>query len=270
MTDAIITATTHEAAALAALAARTGDTPPADGFTGSIGPEDFKLPRRIFNQKKGQDAAGARLQPDMFFDPISKVTCRKINAILLHSHTTRAWTTYNNDEEETNYICTSEDCITGTMQATGATRRCLGCPDAQWRAVGKKRVLNCSKSHHVLAVDLLSQEPFVITFRRTSESVIVNHVQSHHHAKAVIQGRKANMPLHWRHVELSLALAENGNYAVPVIRPTGVSTPAEVDACEATLDAYRSIITRAATADVPAAGGGADTSFNTEQWDREA
>jgi len=267
MTNAITVATPDDVEALAALAALAGDVPQSDGFSGSIGPEDFKLPRRIFNQKKGQDAAGARLQPDMFFDPISKVTCRKIDAILLHSHTTRAWTTYNNDEEETTYLCTSEDCVTGTMQATGVQRKCQGCPDAQWRAQGKKRVLNCGKSHHVLAVDLLSQEPFVITFRRTSESVIVNHVQSHHHAKAVIAGRKANMPLHWRHVELSLALAENGNYAVPVIRPTGISTPAEVDACEATLDAYRSIITR--TSDAPAADAG-DTSFDTSKWDKEA
>jgi hypothetical protein len=267
MTNAITTTPPDDVAALAALAARIGDGPQADGFTGSIGPEDFKLPRRFFNQKKGVDAAGARLQPDMFFDPISKVTCRKIDAILLHSHTTRAFTKYNNDEEETTYICTSDDCVTGTWQANGAQRKCQGCPDAQWRAEGKKRVLNCGKSHHVLAVDLLSQEPFVITFRRTAESVIVNHVQSHHHAKLVQSGRKINMPLHWRHVELSLALAENGNYAVPVIRPTGMSTPAEAEACEATLDAYQSIITRA-VAESPTAGG--DTSFNTEQWDREA
>lgn len=270
-----------EAAALAALNASVdGDGEVYDGFSESMGADQFRLPRRMFNQSKGVDADGERLKPDVFYDPISQRTAKTIDAILILEHTTRAFTTYDEDTEETTYICMSNDCVTGIEQAINRPRPCKGCPDAVWKKNAKgKRSVNCDESYNVLAVDMATREPFVIVFRRTSASAIRTHVQRHHFGKRELaDGRKANMPLYWRQVRLSLELSENGKYAVPVIDVTGVTDPVTADACRETLEAYRSMLTRAEDhakdAAAPAAaanaanGGAPNTNFDPEDFDR--
>jgi hypothetical protein len=248
-----------------------------------MGADQFRLPRRMFNQSKGTDADGERLKPDVFYDPVSQKSAKTIEAILILEHTTRAFTTYDEDTEETTYMCMSNDCVTGIEQATNRTRTCKGCPDAVWKKNAKgKRSVNCDESYNVLAVDITTREPFVIVFRRTSAAAIRTHVQRHHFGKRELaDGKKTNMPLYWRTVRLSLELSENGKYAVPVIDVTGFTDPATADACRETLEAYRTMLTRAedhskeaaapmATAAVAHAanGGGAPTDFDPEDFDR--
>jgi hypothetical protein len=270
-----------EAAALAALNASVEGDEVYDGFSESMGSDQFRLPRRLFNQSKGTDVDGNRLVPDVYYDPISQRSAKTIDAILIMEHTTRAFTTYDEDTEETTYICMSNDCVTGIEQATQRPRTCKGCPDAAWKKNAKgKRSVNCDESYYVLAVDMATREPFVILFRRTSASAIRTHVQRHHFGKRELpDGRKANMPLYWRRVRLSLELSENGKYAVPVIEVTGVTDPATADMCRETLDAYRSILTRAedhskaeaapaAAANGGGGGGAPNTSFDPEDFDR--
>ena len=267
-----------EAAALAALNASVEGDEVYDGFSESMGSDQFRLPRRLFNQSKGTDVDGNRLVPDVYYDPISQRSAKTIDAILIMEHTTRAFTTYDEDTEETTYICMSNDCVTGIEQATQRTRTCKGCPDAAWKKNAKgKRSVNCDESYYVLAVDMATREPFVILFRRTSASAIRTHVQRHHFGKRELpDGRKANMPLYWRRVRLSLELSENGKYAVPVIEVTGVTDPATADMCRETLDAYRSILTRAedhskaeaAPAAAANGGGTPNTDFDPEDFDR--
>lgn len=275
-----LTTVDDEAAALAALGADLDGEDVYDGFSQSMGSDQFRLPRRIFNQSKGTDVDGNRLVPDVFYDPISQQSTKRIDAVLIMEHTTRAFTTYDEDTEETTVICASNDCVTGIEQATDRVRKCKGCPDAAWRKNAKgKRSINCDEAFHVLAVDMATREPFVITFRRTSASVIRAHVQRHHLGKRELaDGTRANMPLYWRRVELSLVLSENGKYAVPVITVTAVTDPGTAAMCRETLDAYRSMLTRAedhsrevaaAPGPVAANGGGAGAAdFDPEDFDR--
>lgn len=259
-----------EAAALAALNESTDGDVLYDGFSRSKTTEDFRLPRRLFNQSRGEDANGQHLRPDLFFDPVTQIAVPTIDAILILEHKSRAFTTYDEATEETAVICTSNDCVTGIEQANGKPRPCKGCPDAIWRKnANGKRSVNCTEKHNVLAVDIATREPFLITFQRTSARVIVDHVQRYHVGKREIGGRRENMPLYWRVVRLSLVRSENGKYAVPEIEHVRMCTPEEARAGQESAEAYFPIMSRAVdAADAEAADGGGDASFNTNEFSR--
>src|SRR4249920_521680 len=118
-TGAALAVAPEDLAALAALVEATDGDMPYDGFSQSLGPDKLGIPRRVFNQSKGTDANGVRITVDRFVDPVSQVATETIDAILLMEHTQRAFTTFNQETEESTTVCSSRDCVTGTEQATG-------------------------------------------------------------------------------------------------------------------------------------------------------
>lgn len=274
---------TTESTALAAaqddsaLAALYGDSDVNDGYSQAIGTDKIKLPRYVFN-KQGLDESGTPFRKDWFYNSATQIQVPTIEAVLLYVHGWRAWSEYDDAEKKTNMICVSNDCQSGVMRHGDGgeeTRRCRGCKDYDWQRTAKNKAFrNCSDRYTVLALDLATNEPFVMGFKKTSEPAIVQHVNKYHTNKRELSnGRKVNKPLCWHTVNMRLVMDKSGNFAVPVITPRMTSVinklgqsvaepklnpPELVEPCLETVKVLRQVITHEVDDE--------DTSFDTADF----
>jgi len=232
---------------------------PGDGYSHAIDPGEIRVPRKIFNMK-GLDKRGKAIPKDVYYDTDTETMSETVNAIFVYAHGWNAWTEYSEADDRTTTHCISDDRVTGHYRERDELRKCLGCPDAQWRTDSKgKAHKNCSKRFTVLAVDVSTYTPFLLSYKKTSLNTWLGHTAKHHNAKLRLpSGGKANVKLHSYVVTLGLRMATNGLYSVPIISdPIRMATPDEARDCDETRVALHSTIVRAARAETD------DTSFDT-------
>jgi len=233
-----------------------------DGYSHAVGADKIRVARRIFNTP-GLDSAGNKIPPNVYYDTVSEVTMPDIEAVLVDTHGSRAWTRYLDAEDRTQVLCSSPDKVTGVLADSGEVRVCATCPDAQWRPMPNgKRGVNCHEVYQVFCVDLREHVPFIITFKRTSEPVWLTHLNKHHILKRkAASGRPTgNQPLWSYRVRLTLKLSDNHRYAIPVIEKLRPMTVPEAREAMEIIGTVRQAM----------AGGQAevadDTSFNPDEF----
>lgn len=229
----------REAAALAELG-DFFDSVSIDGLE-DVGGEDLKLGVRLWNMK-GLDKSGRAYPRDVFFDTISEDTSEELDAVLLLTQKSKRWDSYNNATEKTEVHCASEDRITGTM-ADGTRRACLGCPDDGWfRDDEGKPYRKCGEQHTVVAVERLTQKPFLIRFKKTALKPFRNYLMQHHWGMRSSGGKRANIPLFVYGCRITLAMHESGNYAVPVLTRGDMLPRPDIEAMHENAQAFVEIM----------------------------
>jgi hypothetical protein len=236
------------------------DTP--DGYSHAVGVDKIRIARRVFNTP-GLDTHGNPIPPNVYYDTVLETTATSIEAVLVDTDGTRAWTRYLDAEDRTQVLCASHDKVTGTRAESGEVIACATCPERLWRPMPNgKRGVNCHEVWEVFGVDLKAHTPFIITFKRTSEPAWIAHLNKHHMLKIpASKGRPArNQPLWSYRVRLSLKLSDNKKYATPVIEMLAPMTVSEARECMEIIGSLRSAM----------AGGAVevaeDTSFNPDEF----
>lgn len=217
-----------EATALAALD-DFGDFGGADGLN-EVDGEDLRLPVIVWNMK-GKDENGRQRQKDEFYDTLNERSFRELRCVLLHLHKSNAFSRFNNDQNENVIHCSSNDRVIGRLRTNhpdlnileGTERECATCPDKEWQKNSSgKNVRNCDPVYGVFGVMLddtgKPTDGFLIRFKRTGLAPFKTHLQRHHiNRRPLPGGKRGNVPLFAYEVTMRLDLAENGNYATPII-----------------------------------------------------
>lgn len=250
----------------AALAALLDDPEFVDGYDGysdGLGVK-IRITRMMWNAK-GLDANGRSIPKDMWFNSNTEELQPVLECVLAHIHSRKAFSEYDEAANKYTTYCSSADGVVGleVVDQEGTTRQrpCKGCPDAEWHTTAKgKRTVNCSDYHDVTAVNLESMEPFMMTFKRSSERALLDHIKKHHHKKLKLPDKRVvNLPMYTYRVSLRLRMHESGNYALPVFERRDAITPDEARMYRETTQALREAL-KEGRAEV--AG---DTSFNPEE-----
>jgi len=184
-----------------------------------FGGEDIVLAAKIFNMG-GLDPDGRAYARDTFYDTITTSTQDTIRAVLLVDKKSHRWDEYNNAEERTDVLCQSDDRVRGTMY-DGTERSCAGCPDYQWRRGDDgKPVRRCGPVHTVVGIELDTETPFLIRFKKTGLKPWRAYTMAHHKGKykSPKTGKRGDVPLFAYECELSLVMHKGGKYALPVLQ----------------------------------------------------
>lgn len=204
-----------EAAALAELGDFFDNEVQVDGLE-DVGGEDLKLAARLWNMR-GLDKAGKSYPRDVFFDTISEETQEEIDCVFLLTEKSKRWDSFDNSLDKTIVHCVSPDRMTGTM-ADGTKRQCGGCGDDGWfQDEEGKAYRRCGEVHTAVAVEVETQRPFLIRFKKTSLKPFRNYVMQHHWGGRMSGGKRKNIPLFVYSCGLSLKMHESGKYALPVL-----------------------------------------------------
>jgi hypothetical protein len=265
MTDALATKQADDAAALAALLADPEVADGYDGYSDSLGADRIRIARLKFNTS-GTDANNKVIPVDAYYNTSTETIRPVVEAVLAHEHTKRKWLVFDDAEQRNRVVCSSDDRVTGHLRNEVGdvieTRACKGCKDAEWHTGPKgKRSVNCNEHHEVLGLDLETHEPFIITYKSTSEKVILKHLERHHtNKRRLASGRLGNIPLYAFTVRLTATLQPNGKWAMPNIERTGVTAPEVATLCRETSAALREAMA-SGKAEVDA-----DTSFDPDKF----
>lgn len=200
----------------------------SDGLD-EVGNEDFKIALKIWNMK-GTDAAGDPIPANVFFDTVEESVKKQLRLVFLTLHKSKAWQAFDETSKKMKTYCRSNDRVMGIME-NGTERPCANCPDAQWRSVeGGKRKRNCSDVYSAVALDLDTNQPCTLRFKKTSLPVIQSHLQKHHIGKRISQGKRENVPFFYYQVNASLKMVgDTTKYAVPVLeRGEAITDPARL------------------------------------------
>ncbi len=202
------------------------DAVEVDGLE-DVGGEDIKLALRLWNMR-GLDKNGKTYPNDVFYDTISEDTRPEIECVFLLTRKSKRYDVFNNDTNKTEVFCQSADRITGTTEKhpglpAETKRPCGGCPDDGWfrypsgHAQEGKPYKRCGEQHTVVAVEALTQKPFLIRFKKTSLKPFRNYLMAHHVGGRVSGGKRGNIPLFAYVCGIRLENHESGNYALPVL-----------------------------------------------------
>jgi hypothetical protein len=197
----------------------------SDGLE-EVDQSDVKIPIKSFNRKGKQDN-GIMCKQDRFYDTNTNDEQEALNATLLLLHKTHIWKSFDETTKTSTVHCKSYDRKTGTMN-DGTTRKCAGCPDAQWRTIDGKRIKRCSVVHNVVGIDHDNDDsPFIVRFKKTSEGPWQKHLNRCHIGKLRTSAGKRNLPLFGQRVRIELVMEDGGNYALPVFAKMGDVPPSE-------------------------------------------
>lgn len=187
---------------------------------------------------KGPD--GRLTTPDVFYSTLDETVHDSLQVVPLLWTKTNLWSYWDNSQSKTIKVCRSGDRRTGRLiiaqdsyGAAGTERGCKGCPEAKWREVtddqgNARNTLPCVTVHNIIAFDLATGRPCTLKFLRSSEKAFLTHLQRHHiGARRLPDGKRANVPLFTYELKLTLEMADNNNYAVPVFERGRVLNPEE-------------------------------------------
>lgn len=209
-----------------------------------VGGEDIIIAAKIFNMG-GLDADGNAYPRNVFFDTLTTEVQDSIRAVLLVDSKSHRWDEYDNAEERTVVLCQSDDRVTGIMQTDGTERRCAGCPDFQWmRGEDGKPMRRCGEVHTVVGVELETETPFIVRFKKTGLKAWRSYLMAHHKGKykSPKTGKRGDVPLFVYEIEITAAMHKSGKYALPVLgRGDRLSADAMRDAHDSAV-AYKEII----------------------------
>ena len=230
-----------EAAALAELS-DFFDEVQVDGLE-EVGGEDLKLAVRLWNMR-GLDKAGKAYPRDVFFDTISEETQEEIDCVFLLTEKSKRWDEWDNGTEKTIVKCQSSDRLTGTTE-DGTKRPCGGCEDDGWfRDEEGKAYRRCGEIHTAVAVELGTQKPFLVRFKKTGLKPFRNYVMQHHWGGRVSGGQRKNIPLFVYSCGLSLKMHESGKYALPVLTRGTMLDRETMSSMHESAKAYKEIMGR--------------------------
>ncbi len=206
----------------AALAAFLGDEGEGlDSGLSELDASDIKLPALVWNMKgtvKLADGSEESIPFNTIFDTVNETQRKSVDLIFLQLHKSNAFVKFSDATQKNEPVCRSNDRKIGTVQATGETRKCEGCPHAQWQNVEGKRKRDCSEVWNTLAVDVEHQQPVFIRFKKTALPAIKDHVNKHHAKKLVMGGKRLDVPFFAYRVKMSLEIqGTQTKYAVPVL-----------------------------------------------------
>jgi hypothetical protein len=189
------------------------------GYTGleEADGEDYKLPLYTFNMKWKDPKTGRPIPPDVFFHTVTEEHKPTVRCVLLRLKKANRMATFI-DGVGTKVLCRSLDRITGVME-DGSTRLCQGCPDFVWRSEsdgkgGSRRVKPCGVNYHFIALDLDTEEPFVIRVKGTSVDPVKSYLNRHFLKKRRTPRGLLDVPLFVTETLLSLKMSDNMNYAI--------------------------------------------------------
>jgi hypothetical protein len=237
-----------------------------DGLT-ELEAKDVKLPTKVWNFK-GIDSRGEPIAPNVFYDTVTEECSRTVDLMLIKLHKTNEWREFNQTTKKNEVRCRSFDRLKGEMTADGLIRPCQGCPDAKWTTENGKRNRRCGEVWNIFAADLVTMQPCVLRFRRTSLPVIQAHINKHHTGKRMVGNKRTNWPLWSFRVAASLKMiGDDVKYALPVLEKLGNVTAEQFELGRATVPYVNDVLLGELrkvvdTADV---GGEGDTSFDTEK-----
>lgn len=193
--------------------------------------EDIKISSLLWNMR-GKDKDGRSMTKDVFFDTITEDTTESVDLVFLTTKKTKRWDEFDNDKDRTVVHCESVDRVTGTL-ADGTRRPCAGCPDDGWftDADGKTK-RKCGEVHNAVAIEVDSQRPVMIRFKKTGLKPFRQYCSAYHKGARVVVGKdgrrtRRNVPLFAYTARLALKMSDNGMYATPVIRPVEQSKDAD-------------------------------------------
>lgn len=188
-----------------------------DGYSDAT-KDKVRIGRRLYNLSGKQGDASVQVAVNQWFDTRAESVANTLDCVFLTMRAHRAFTEYNNGAGRNEYICSSPDKVTGTIEASGVQRPCKGCPDNVWHVNGEgKRVVNCSELYTLLAVDTRTHEPFLTTFKNTANKALLAYLAKHHDGRLVLKsGKRTNVPLYFYNVAIGLELSDNGKFATPV------------------------------------------------------
>lgn len=210
---------------------------------------------------------------------VTEEVSKEKTLVLLTLHKSKQYTEFVQGEG-TKRRCSSWDGVVGTME-DGRSRRCAGCPDAEWRkdASGKSS-RNCGDVHNIVALDRATNDLLMIRAKKTALDPWKAYLNKYFLGKRTLpDGRKADMPLFAFETRLSGKMEQkNGSaYAIPVFEPVmgedrnpAVLPRAEVQLYletakgvrEMYLDRVREVAESTDAADGGAPSGGGDVSFD--------
>lgn len=192
---------------------------------GDVDPEDIQLASLTWN-KKGTDPSGNPIAANLYFHTVDETLQRTVRAAFLYQRKENRWAFWDSADDRMRTVCTSHDRVTGTLRMDqpnigkeGLQRPCAGCPEKRWHTKpdGKREQL-CADEYRVIALDLDTQQPFAIRYKKAAGKVFRTHLQRHHLNKMMRGGRPSHVPLFAYEVELSLTMDVGGKYANPVIK----------------------------------------------------
>jgi len=257
----------REAAALAELS-DFFDSVEVDGLE-EVGGEDLKIALRLWNMG-GLDKDGRAYPKDVFFDTITEELSNELDCVMLLTRKSKRWDEYDNDTKKTIVHCASADRLAGKL-ADGSQRPCLGCPDDAWFQDDKgKAFRKCGEVHTVVAVDRISQRPFLIRFKKTGLKPFRNYLMAHHWNGRASGGRRGNIPLYVYGCKISLVMHEGGLYALPVLSRGAMLEPDAIkvmhDNAKAYLEIMGDVIEHADAVDAKIATVEADGSLSSDDF----
>jgi hypothetical protein len=272
--------TTSESTALAATAASSlahADLLGGIDLGGTTGLEeadqsDFRLGGITLNYSALVN--GAQYPKTMWVNTLTEQAAAELVLVLLVMHKSRVWSQFVQGEG-TKRFCSSWDSKIGTLTETGETRKCEGCPDAQWRSEGGKRVPpKCGEVRNVVAIDRATNDLVMLRVKRTAMDPWKTFLNKFFLSKRLLaNGKRENMPLFVYETKLSAKMeTSNGNaWAVPVfdlvLDGAGPKVlPAEeihlfAETARGVREIYLERVREVADHDDGAAGEAGDTSF---------
>ncbi|MEM9074473.1 MAG: hypothetical protein AAGE52_38620, partial [Myxococcota bacterium] len=179
---------------------------------------DFQISVKAFNTKgKKHPDTGKMVPRDMFFDTVTEEVTDEIDAVLLTLHKTNEYRSYDEAADKSTTHCQSSDQVTGIM-ADGTTRKCQGCPDAEWapdpNKPGKRR-RNCTQVYQLIGLERLTRKPFLLRTKRTSAGPTKTYFSKHFIGKRLKGGKRSNYPLFAFVTKIGIKMDDSGRYAVP-------------------------------------------------------
>jgi hypothetical protein len=185
----------------------------SDGLE-ELGSEDIKISARVFNFK-GVDKDDNPIPLNVFFDTVEETTVRSFVASLLTLHKSNEWREFDSVANRSVVHCRSYDRVTGTTK-DNVSRKCEGCPDAEWQMISGKRTRRCGPVYNVVGVDRETHAPFVIRCKKTSLDPLKQFLNKYFIGRRVIRGKRENYPLFAFETKLSLKMSDDKKYALPV------------------------------------------------------
>ena len=179
------------------------------GSTGldEIPPERRRHPLIVWNID-ARDEDGTRIVPNLFFDCRSKQQMEEIDCALIFIREDFEYKIYDSKTGENELICRSHDKITGIRYSEDEKQyKCMNCP---YRRAKKGEKRPCSTVARVAAMNLETNEPFVLFVKSTSYIPLLDYVERTFFGKLTVGKRKMDLPLYMVKTKLTLAEQTHG------------------------------------------------------------
>lgn len=173
----------------------------------------FRVPAIKFNDDD---------HPGQLFNKVTEEAVDKMDVIFLYAQQYRDYSVTHDEGKTYDRLCSSDDTRTGfgTIEESKESRKCKGCPHAEWKSVDGKRIKpDCNEGFGVVGTDLTSEALFLMRFQVTGYAAFQKLREKYHGPQKLGTKRVKELPLWMRRYEVKLKKADGKKYYLPVIDP---------------------------------------------------